>query len=1315
MEGAVVATLVARLTSDIKGFSAGMAKANRDLQTTDSNMQKMAGRARRTGAAMTKGLTVPVAAGLAGSVVAFSKFDGAMTESLAIMGDLDDSMRKTMDKTAREVAKTTTFSAEQAAESYFFLASAGLDAEQSVAALPRVSKFAQAGMFDMATATDLATDAQSALGLTVKDSKQNLENMTRVTDVFVKANQLANTSVEQISQAVMRAGAQMQSTNMEVEQGTAILAALADQGIKGARAGTQLRNVLNQLPRAVRQNQQEFKDLGIEVFDNNGEMRHFADILDDVNAATGDMSVEARAAALDQLGLRGHLGNTILMLRESGDAIRAYESELQSAGGAVDEVANKQLESFNSQLELIKSSVIDSAISIGETLAPMVLSAARAVGRLAEWFSNLPEPMQRVAAIAALIAAAAGPLIWMAGSLVTQFTALKTAMAASSISGAGLVSFLTNPLTLALAAGIAAVVAYNRHIEGMKEAHDTAAESSSKIVEALQDTEDAAGAVSDATANLRTDLRGMSDEAARAKLFRIGFDLVTNQGLDPEQAFRQLERIAQETFGRKWSLEFDASDLGDIERELEAVATTAGRVGQEIADNWVSKLGITLGTTAQETMTDIAKASSEAFKSGDIATAVERLAAFEQGMVDADVDTRTMADSMNYLTDEFLKNTEVAGLETSSSADLADAMRQLARESSTATVEQKQMANAIAVGIDSGRDMSAITTDLAKAQRLAASTGADLGDVLSLLQRASQGDTSAMARLHAIQQDATESSGELEAAAEGSTGAIEGMEEAADPMAEALGSAFSDVAGEAGELESSIAGAMASSTSLVQAFAGDTEVAMSDIKAHMQDQQENMRGWADNMRELAAAGLDQGLLRELAEAGPESAALVAQLTDMVKTEGVAGINEWRDENKAIVSGLIGDLMGQSGEAEDAGAAVGGALGSGIAQGIAARRYEIERAARNAVHVAREAAEEGGRIMSPSKLFRDKVGIPIAQGVAVGIRAGTREVEAAARHLMTAASSTAIRSVDSFELDPRQFGAGFLGAVNPEQISQMLRSSGGNLGLAAQQAQALHAKMQEVNEAFSASMQRQELVANLAKARQEGEGLAEAIMALQRFDAERARAADERKAALQLEVATNKAQVQFERAGIRQQVQMLSERMAATRKYSDAWMAMWNLRRQKVEELANLERQRDQERMRRIAERRQARLDEMRDLQSQVESAIETSKQAVITASEMLRLREARNTLRRAQMAHQQGTIDDLQLLAAREAFASVQAGVRGEQIDPRDYAVRGNADPTGNTYNIDVSGLTGLENDDSLDYIARVLRNRIRRLEEQEQ
>ena len=213
----------------------GAELAKRQLQGIGSQGDKSAkGMGRFSNAVKLAGVTLAVglAKGLSKAVQEFTAFDDKMTQSLAIM-DTTVAQQQAMQDAALQTSRTTRIGAEQSAEAFFFLASAGLNAEQSVAALPQVAKFAQAGMFDMATATDLATDAQSALGLTVAGAQQNLENLTRVTDVLVKANTLANASVQQFSEALTsKAGSALKVVNKDIEEGVAVLAVFADAGVE---------------------------------------------------------------------------------------------------------------------------------------------------------------------------------------------------------------------------------------------------------------------------------------------------------------------------------------------------------------------------------------------------------------------------------------------------------------------------------------------------------------------------------------------------------------------------------------------------------------------------------------------------------------------------------------------------------------------------------------------------------------------------------------------------------------------------------------------------------------------------------------------------------------------------------------------------------------------------------------------------------------------------------------------------------------------------------------------------------------------------
>ena len=344
---------------------------NRGVKNAESALGKFGKFAAATAAAATAAV-----AGIAVvSIKEFAKFDAALTKSTAIMGDVSDALIGDMSDAAREVAKTTTFSAEQAAESYYFLASAGLDAAASIKAMPAVAAFAQAGMFDMATATDLLTDAQSALGLAVKDDAvKNMENMITVSDTLARASQLANATIEQFSVSLTtKAGTALKTVGKDVQEGAAALAVFADAGVKGELAGTQLTNTIFGLSDRAGKIPDDFKALGIEVFDASGKMSNFADIADDFGSALDGMTTEQKLATLSNLGFSKQARAGILLMIGNGDALRNYESELRNAGGTAQEVADKQLTSMANQFELVKSKIADVGIEIGGNLAPMFI------------------------------------------------------------------------------------------------------------------------------------------------------------------------------------------------------------------------------------------------------------------------------------------------------------------------------------------------------------------------------------------------------------------------------------------------------------------------------------------------------------------------------------------------------------------------------------------------------------------------------------------------------------------------------------------------------------------------------------------------------------------------------------------------------------------------------------------------------------------------------------------------------------------------------------------------------------------------------
>lgn len=403
---ATIGSLAINVLARTGAFSRGMGKVRGELRGFGK---------------LGRGLNVllgPVGVGLAGvgaagfsvakGIQAATGFQSKLANSLAIMGDVSGETRDKMVKAAQDVAFSTKFSASDAAEAYFFLASAGLDAEASLAALPKVAAFAQAGNFDLALATDLLTDAQSALGLSSKDAAENMKNMTRVSDVLVKANTLANASVEQFSQSLTnKAGAALRVVGKDIEEGVAVLAAFADQGVKGQEAGTALNIVMRDLQTKALQNAAAFKAAGVAVFDQAEEMRTMAAIVGDLERKLDGMSDATKKATLLQLGFTDKSIAFIQTLLGTSEKIAGYEKALRSAGGTTKEVADKQLTPFATALNKIKAIFEELSINVlgpaldalGDAIS-VVLDQLRGAGGIGENFGKALRSGIETAAIA---------------------------------------------------------------------------------------------------------------------------------------------------------------------------------------------------------------------------------------------------------------------------------------------------------------------------------------------------------------------------------------------------------------------------------------------------------------------------------------------------------------------------------------------------------------------------------------------------------------------------------------------------------------------------------------------------------------------------------------------------------------------------------------------------------------------------------------------------------------------------------------------------------------------------------------------------
>lgn len=329
----------------------GLGKVTTTAQTAQMATARLAKAMQMAFGAVIIGSILAVAKAFKQGAKDFRVFNLEMTKSLSIMTNVTKAQENQMKTLAKATSITMNMEIGEVARSYFYLASAGLDAVQSIGALPEVAKFAKAGAFDMARATDLSTDALSAMGLKSADAAENLENLVRVQDVLVKANTLSNATVEQFSESLTnRAANAMRAVNMEIESGVAVLAVWADQGVKGAYAGTRFEIVLRDLQTASQKNSAVWKEQLVDVYDSAGGFRNLADIITDLEKSLEGMSTKQVTAMLRTMGFTDRSISATKSLLGYSDAIRDYEEKLKKAGGTTDLVARKQMAAFDEQI-----------------------------------------------------------------------------------------------------------------------------------------------------------------------------------------------------------------------------------------------------------------------------------------------------------------------------------------------------------------------------------------------------------------------------------------------------------------------------------------------------------------------------------------------------------------------------------------------------------------------------------------------------------------------------------------------------------------------------------------------------------------------------------------------------------------------------------------------------------------------------------------------------------------------------------------------------------------------------------------------------
>lgn len=384
-----VFNLTASLTLDTKSYERALHTAK---ATTVNATSDIGGRVEK----LKKGMLIGAGAMAAGfaafgvsAVKTGAQFDSSMSQVAATMGKTNEEVAQdvqTVDLAwgqftgnlrdyAQEMGKHTKFSATEAADALNYMALAGYDTQKSMEMLPNVLNLAAAGNMELAQASDMVTDASSALGLGTKETKQLVDQMAMTASK-------SNTSVAQLGEGMLTVGGTAKQLKGGTTELSTALGILADNGIKGSEGGTILRNAILSLTSPTSKAKQELESLGVSVFDSEGNMRSLDDIMGDLNSSMSNLTAEERAEAMSKIFNKRDLKGIEALLAGAGDRWGELSGYIDEAQGSAQKMADTQMDNLSGDVELMKSAWEGFKIQMSDQVTPALRKVVQGITKL---------------------------------------------------------------------------------------------------------------------------------------------------------------------------------------------------------------------------------------------------------------------------------------------------------------------------------------------------------------------------------------------------------------------------------------------------------------------------------------------------------------------------------------------------------------------------------------------------------------------------------------------------------------------------------------------------------------------------------------------------------------------------------------------------------------------------------------------------------------------------------------------------------------------------------------------------------------------
>lgn len=411
-------TAIAYLELDTSKFSKGFVSAYNDLKvfgdksaTAEQKLNGLSSAFKTTGGLLSKNVTLPIVGVGAAAVKTATDFEAGMSEVKAISGATGSEFDALRDK-AIEMGAKTKFSASDSADAFKYMAMAGWDASQMIDGIAGIMDLAAASGEDLATTSDIVTDALTAFGLQASDS-------AHFADVLAQASSKSNTNVGLMGETFKYVAPVAGALGYSIEDTAVAIGLMANSGIKGSQAGTALRSTITRLAKPVGEAKDAVEELKISITNTDGTMKPLSQTMVELREKFAGLTEEQKAQYAAMLAGQEGMSGLLAIVNASDEDFQKLTDEINNANGAAEDMASVMMDNTAGAVEQLKGALESAGILIGEKLTPYIRKLAEWITGLVEKFNSLSEEEQDQIVKFGLILAAIGPVLLILAKVIS--------------------------------------------------------------------------------------------------------------------------------------------------------------------------------------------------------------------------------------------------------------------------------------------------------------------------------------------------------------------------------------------------------------------------------------------------------------------------------------------------------------------------------------------------------------------------------------------------------------------------------------------------------------------------------------------------------------------------------------------------------------------------------------------------------------------------------------------------------------------------------------------------------------------------------